>query len=705
MLLPFYEEDYSSLFCGDVFGVMPEIPKDSIDMIASSPPYYKQRTYPIEGDQFGQERTENEYLDKTLRLFSLFKPALKTTGTVWWNIGDSRGKQGLCLLPHRIAYGLQQEGWIILNIITWIKPNAMPESVNRRFTDVCETILLLSKSKKYWFDNVSIMQPFAKSTYDRVQYPIGTNNKTITQNETGIGGHSPQGENFAHLLDNAGANCWDAWIFNTAAAQKRNKQTLEHYACVDEETECLTDKGWLKWNELRKGMNIATYNLERQKLCYQALEEVYGYDVLSTNLISIKHRSLDVLMTPNHRNIVKLRSGREVVKEARELKTSDKLRVSAKWEDSEGIEPISDAMAELLGWYIAEGYECKSSPSIEIYQNEGDKAEIIRVLLSQVEAEWREASFTRQWRGRDSTSVAFRVNGFVAYRIRELCPQKQFPNDVLKWTQPLVRRMVIGLIKGDGYERLDGRVMFVQKDTKRADMFQALATKLGYSSTKSWKGRIWQIYLSNATHRVMRNTKSSLLKYISYSGKIWCPRTPNGTFVARRNGRVFITGNTFPEELPRRCILAGCPPYICSNCGKPYARKINKEMLSDNRKANAKLLSAFNDGLGKTSVFRVGGRPMVTTTGWSPACDCDAKSLAGTVLDPFCGSGTTLSVAKRMGRQSIGIEIVQKYAKASVNQIQKTCFPFMPVIQERDAIAPEPEKQTEQSNFLFQQKK
>ena len=32
-----------------------------------------------------------------------------------------------------------------------------------------------------------------------------------------------------------------------------------------------------------------------------------------------------------------------------------------------------------------------------------------------------------------------------------------------------------------------------------------------------------------------------------------------------------------------------------------------------------------------------------------------------TVLDPFMGSGTTISVAKRMKRNSIGIEIVQEY--------------------------------------------
>lgn len=48
-----------------------------------------------------------------------------------------------------------------------------------------------------------------------------------------------------------------------------------------------------------------------------------------------------------------------------------------------------------------------------------------------------------------------------------------------------------------------------------------------------------------------------------------------------------------------------------------------------------------------------------------------------TVLDPFMGSGTTLSVAKRMGRNSIGIEIIPEYfdmVKKQFNTIELTLF-------------------------------
>jgi len=37
---------------------------------------------------------------------------------------------------------------------------------------------------------------------------------------------------------------------------------------------------------------------------------------------------------------------------------------------------------------------------------------------------------------------------------------------------------------------------------------------------------------------------------VHYEGKVWCLRVPTGAFVARRNGRVFVTGNSgFPKSL------------------------------------------------------------------------------------------------------------------------------------------------------------
>lgn len=46
-----------------------------------------------------------------------------------------------------------------------------------------------------------------------------------------------------------------------------------------------------------------------------------------------------------------------------------------------------------------------------------------------------------------------------------------------------------------------------------------------------------------------------------------------------------------------------------------------------------------------------------------------SSNKGDTVLDPFCGSGTTCVVAQRLGRKSIGIELQKEYYRLCVNRL------------------------------------
>lgn len=48
----------------------------------------------------------------------------------------------------------------------------------------------------------------------------------------------------------------------------------------------------------------------------------------------------------------------------------------------------------------------------------------------------------------------------------------------------------------------------------------------------------------------------------------------------------------------------------------------------------------------------------------------------GIVLDPFAGSGTTLRAAKDCGRQSIGIEVEERYCEATVRRLAQGVLDF-----------------------------
>lgn len=94
---------------------------------------------------------------------------------------------------------------------------------------------------------------------------------------------------------------------------------------------------------------------------------------------------------------------------------------------------------------------------------------------------------------------------------------------------------------------------------------------------------------------------------------------------------------TFPEALVRRPILATAPLRVCTVCDRAWRR--------------SKRRVRFLAGTPQT-------RPLVP-------CGCGSPTRPGLVLDPFAGSGTTLKVARELGRDAIGIELNAAYAKVA----------------------------------------
>jgi tRNA/tmRNA/rRNA uracil-C5-methylase (TrmA/RlmC/RlmD family) len=58
------------------------------------------------------------------------------------------------------------------------------------------------------------------------------------------------------------------------------------------------------------------------------------------------------------------------------------------------------------------------------------------------------------------------------------------------------------------------------------------------------------------------------------------------------------------------------------------------------------------------------------TVGWEPSCDHQDDTGTSTILDPFCGAGTTGVVALRRDRSFIGLELNPTYAEMARQRIR-----------------------------------
>jgi DNA modification methylase len=117
---------------------------------------------------------------------------------------------------------------------------------------------------------------------------------------------------------------------------------------------------------------------------------------------------------------------------------------------------------------------------------------------------------------------------------------------------------------------------------------------------------------------------------------------------------------TFPERLVEPCILAGTSAAgCCPECGRAWQRHVCTRYTNPgNRSSNGpRSLERRHESPG----FRKRLVRLVDGEAWRADCQCGANPVPATVLDTFAGSGTTLAVATRLGRRSIGIELSADY--------------------------------------------
>jgi len=128
---------------------------------------------------------------------------------------------------------------------------------------------------------------------------------------------------------------------------------------------------------------------------------------------------------------------------------------------------------------------------------------------------------------------------------------------------------------------------------------------------------------------------------------------------------------TFPEQLISPLIIAGSPDKVCAKCGLPVVQVV--ELSHPGKTQFQGKYSEQDEIQGGLTTKGSFGRIVGKTH-----CSCELPEYErAIVLDPFMGSGTTAIVAKKLGRDYIGIDLNDGYVKMSkqrLNQIPESLF-------------------------------
>lgn len=145
-------EFIDQIITGDSLEVLKQLESNSVDLVITSPPYFQQRNYGNGENELGNNKTEKEYLDILLAIFSECVRVTKDSGTVVYNIGDKYIKGSLSLIPYKFATrAIENENVFLVNNITWNKLNPTPRQDKKKLVQSTEPFFVFAKTKNYKF--------------------------------------------------------------------------------------------------------------------------------------------------------------------------------------------------------------------------------------------------------------------------------------------------------------------------------------------------------------------------------------------------------------------------------------------------------------------------------------------------------------------------------------------------------------------------
>jgi hypothetical protein len=349
------------------------------------------------------------------------------------------------------------------------------------------------------------------------------------------------------------------------------------YGCLSDDTEILINGQWEPYHKAVKGSPVLCYNVGHDTFEWQPVQDLYVYQYSDT-AYRIQSASTDQIVSRNHRCIVE-RSGAYTFGVAEEVAREREARVPV----LENVSAVLDAFCmldqrascsecDVLSVMHSEGnLDRKEGKNKTSFGTEGAGDYLCGVSQEEMEAGCRASqggnanvliSVQRKIAEHDSNQKQVRqnrneVSGHGAKGRQESGVEGRC--NLFSETRQLQAHQVCAMpagISGNGPQGWlrDGASSFGGPSNR------TVFASAGDSSprrSRSCQQRIDELPSfchepRSQTVRASRFTRTDLARItpFHYDGVVWCVRVPSGAFVARRNGKVFVTGNSgFPKSL------------------------------------------------------------------------------------------------------------------------------------------------------------
>lgn len=359
--------------------------------------------------------------------------------------------------------------------------------------------------------------------------------------------------------------------------------------CYDPATEFLTKAGWVRADQLKKGVAVATYNALTDRMEFQLPTE-YIRERHKGEMYRVHSTKVSLFVTPEHRLFVREGAGSSntqwELRPAAEMKgkpyhvlrhaiyeggpaepilmrgrTYQQQIANAYGKTGRVIDRTVDdvlidvhqlpAWATLLGYYVSAGSlnmneGTGSAPVVAIYQKEQNAGPIIEAA---------EACGLRPRTAADDPRngvTQIRVGGstLAHYLIQfgKGSRKKRLPDYVFEWPTELRERLLDALMAGNGTTTAHGTRVYNTNSKGLADDVQRLIISLGRPANINYsQGKTCLMYRVRETaHREASVNKHRVQdSLVDYDGEVFCVSVPNRILVTRRDDKVVLCGNCY----------------------------------------------------------------------------------------------------------------------------------------------------------------